>query len=574
MNDKKKSLWDNSLDNISEKHTAEAAETIYKKSVSETDSDELVVVEGGQQKRGIYTFAIAACLTVLVGVVVLASVLLTNGGIEIQPTDSDTSSVSIEENSEENSEGESSSLSQTESVITSAPETTTTDPMLESIIEPDTDNSVTESFDGVYDETICLFDDYLFFKIQPDNTLTLVSYESTNPQLVIFPERVADMPVTGISAHAFDKSRSFIELVLLPNSITTIEDGAFADCTMLEEIIIPDGVTEIRENTFKGCSSMKSAYLPAKLKYIHASAFEGCSSLLNLELPEGLEKIGSNAFSGCETLMELNLPASVSNIYGSAFSGCTSLRTVTLKKKGSLNPPLYISENAFANCSSLVTFTMSNGVKYVGASAFSGCSALTSMNLSNDLLKIGNEAFANCTALRKLLVPFGVSEIGENAFSGCTALTLECYALSCAEKYAKENNIPTAKAMGSTTNRTYLFEEIEYREFTDSQIEITGYVGNKEELVIPDMIDGKRVHVIANNAFDNTSVTSVILPYCVGEIRNEAFKDNKTLKKIVLPEGLFWIGERAFEGCTALETIKIPEVVTNLESGADRKSVV
>ena len=54
MNDKKKSLWDNSLDNISEKHTAEAAETIYKKSVTETDSDELVVVEGGQQKRRIY----------------------------------------------------------------------------------------------------------------------------------------------------------------------------------------------------------------------------------------------------------------------------------------------------------------------------------------------------------------------------------------------------------------------------------------------------------------------------------------------------------------------------------------
>ena len=93
MNDKKKNLWDNSLNNISEEHIAEMAQTLYKKSLSDTDSDELIVVEE-QKKSSRFIFVVAACIVALIGVVTMVSVMLLNGGIEIQPSDSTDSNTS------------------------------------------------------------------------------------------------------------------------------------------------------------------------------------------------------------------------------------------------------------------------------------------------------------------------------------------------------------------------------------------------------------------------------------------------------------------------------------------------
>ena len=91
MNDKKKNLWDNSLNNVSEEHIEEMAQTLYKKSLSDTDSDELIVVEE-QKKSNRFIFVVAACIVALIGVVTMVSVMLLNGGIEILPTESDTES--------------------------------------------------------------------------------------------------------------------------------------------------------------------------------------------------------------------------------------------------------------------------------------------------------------------------------------------------------------------------------------------------------------------------------------------------------------------------------------------------
>ncbi|MBQ8791261.1 MAG: hypothetical protein IJZ51_08120 [Ruminiclostridium sp.] len=96
MNDKKKNLWDNSLNNVSEEHIAEMAQTLYKSSLSDTDSDELIVVEE-QKKSNRFIFVVAACIVALIGVVTLVSVMLLNGGIGVQPLESDTEDYSAVE---------------------------------------------------------------------------------------------------------------------------------------------------------------------------------------------------------------------------------------------------------------------------------------------------------------------------------------------------------------------------------------------------------------------------------------------------------------------------------------------
>ena len=100
MNDKNKRLWENSLDLLDEEIIGESAKTLYKKSLSDTDSDELIVVEE-QKKNNRFIFVVAACVVALIGVVTMVSVMLLNGGIGVQPTDSTDSDSSFSESSEQ-----------------------------------------------------------------------------------------------------------------------------------------------------------------------------------------------------------------------------------------------------------------------------------------------------------------------------------------------------------------------------------------------------------------------------------------------------------------------------------------
>lgn len=62
------------------------------------------------------------------------------------------------------------------------------------------------------------------------------------------------------------------------------------------------------------------------------------------------------------------------------------------------------------------------------------------------------------------------------------------------------------------------------------------YTGNKQEVVIPATVNGKKVTVIAQ----------------------EAFKNNDTVRSIVISEGIETFYQSSFEGCSALEYIYIP----------------
>ena len=65
----------------------------------------------------------------------------------------------------------------------------------------------------------------------------------------------------------------------VPDTVTEIEDGAFAGCHGLMEVILPEGITEIKSNTFSDCTSLLRVTLPESVRKIRAGAFENCISL-------------------------------------------------------------------------------------------------------------------------------------------------------------------------------------------------------------------------------------------------------------------------------------------------------
>ncbi len=88
-----------------------------------------------------------------------------------------------------------------------------------------------------------------------------------------------------------------------------------------------------------------------------------------------------------------------------------------------------VAEDAFRECRSLKTVTLSQNVCELGAYAFRDCDALESIVFPEEMRypdgsngEIGIGCFDGCGLLRHLIIPEGVAVIHANAFHNCAAL--------------------------------------------------------------------------------------------------------------------------------------------------------
>ena len=154
--------------------------------------------------------------------------------------------------------------------------------------------------------------------------------------------------VTSIDDLAFNRSN--IVSITIPDSVTSIGESAFGDCSSLTSITIPDSVTSIGESAFYGCVS-----LPAEDNLRYAGRYlvgAADKSLSTYTIKEGTKWIGGNAFDDCSSLTSITIGNSVTSIGRSAFYGCSSLTSITIG-----NSVTSIGHNAFRDCSSLNEIT-------------------------------------------------------------------------------------------------------------------------------------------------------------------------------------------------------------------------
>jgi LPXTG-motif cell wall-anchored protein len=104
-----------------------------------------------------------------------------------------------------------------------------------------------------------------------------------------------------------------------------------------------------------------------------------------------------------------------STIWDNAFGNCTSLASVTLSNKLTS-----IGDSAFIGCTSLASINIPGSVQTIGIQAFAGC-PLTSVTLDNGIVTIGQAAFMS-TPITQITIPDSVTTIGQAAFAGCTSL--------------------------------------------------------------------------------------------------------------------------------------------------------
>ncbi|MCL2007192.1 MAG: leucine-rich repeat domain-containing protein [Treponema sp.] len=103
----------------------------------------------------------------------------------------------------------------------------------------------------------------------------------------------------------------------------------------------------------------------------------------------------------------------------------------------------------------------------------------------------------------------------------------------------------------------------------DFTVTIKRYIGDSEEIIIPDNFGGIPVTVIGNLAFlGNESLINVILPESLVIIEGSAFRDCIGLTEIKLPQSLTTIGSGAFENCEKLSKITIPKNTVDIATSA------
>ena len=376
----------------------------------------------------------------------------------------------------------------------------------------------------------------------------------------------------------------------IPNSVTSIREHAFQNCSGLTSVTIPNSVTSIGDYAFQNCSGLTSVTIGNSVTSIDSVTFDKCSNLVKSAYPSGL----SNPFSSGQAIEYPRDGAIIEDgfVYGPEKN---AIYFAPLSLEGEYIIPNYVNsigENAFYGCSGLTSVkAMPVNPPVMNDNSFEGLYETTTLsvpeNTVTDYLATNWSLFENlrngdyeavCQTyetgnLKYMLIPGKTQEDKNLAvvipgdYSSLTEVTIP-------ERFAVSDN---------GTNVRYFVDGIGFNAFNGCSKLATvtfnsrnasrligdyAFAGTKiSALTIPETVEA-----IGNHAFDGCkSLTGIVIPGSVKSIGNYAFYD-APLNKITLNEGLETIGERCFTApgysTKRIESIYIPSTLTSVGANA------
>lgn len=576
MNDKNKRLWENSLDLLDEEIIGESAQTLYKKSLTDFDENDLVIVET-EKKSKFPIFALVASIIAIIGVAVITGVIITNTGIFTTPLESED-----------------------ESNITSEYE-------------------IPEGTIGKFGYS---------FASDGSKGIILTSY-SGNPTELVIPDTIDGHKVVGIQEEVFRYCQA-LKTLTIPKSINTIRNVCFDYCESLEEIkvdsdneyfcsvdgvlfdkgkdiliryplakadkeyIVPDGVSIMEDKAFAYCKYLTAVTVSADVGCVSHYAFLSCEALKSVTLSEGVTGIGDYSFKSCKALEYISIPESVKYIRETSFVLCDSLVAINVDEDNdtycSVDGVLFsesmielikypackadeyysipegvtdIASHAFYNCKKLNRVSIPDGVSVIEDYTFYG-SHLTYVDIPYGVAVIGGNAFSNCPELSQVTIPVSVTEIDDYAFN------------STALKYV---TIPKTvisigrEAFGSCNDLTDIdvdalnihFCSVDGVLFSEDMKYLIQYpIGRTDaEYTIPDGI----TDIYSYAFYSADHLENVTFPDSILYIDDEAFAECRRLDSVNLPDTVYSIGDYAFKNCTSITSVNLPNSSLHIRNG-------
>ncbi len=349
--------------------------------------------------------------------------------------------------------------------------------------------------------------------------------------------------------------------VTVPPGVTSIDARAFDNCNGLTRVVIPNSVTNIGNFAFKACSNLGDVWMPKHLEgKLSANVFANCDrATVNYydkaytvtfrteegvveqrPYPDGVE-IGSlpstpthegYAFEGWwtatdgEQATEATVVTNDVTYYakwrGTAIVGDYTYTYSVLNGQAEIG-----ASNAWTMAATAVSPEPTGVVvipsilgKYpvtsIGEKAFSYCYDVTSFEIPEGVVDVRSHTFTLCSRLTDVIVPSSVTSIDMSAFQFCDKLV--------------NFTVDPANAVYSSRN---------------------GLLLSKDGRTLLRGVNGE-----------------VVIPSCVTEIGDSAFKGFHGLKSVVIPDGVLSIGANAFNSCRTLMGMAIPQSVTNIGTRA------
>ena len=218
-----------------------------------------------------------------------------------------------------------------------------------------------------------------------------------------------------IDNYAFYKCSSLNHFIM-PNSTLSVGKYAFRYDAGLTDIQLSTSLSIIYDYAYGECG-FSQLILPESLKSMQAGAFINNSNLTDITIPKKTEGIGAGAFENCSALESVTFKTHETKLTvdKNAFNHCAVLSKVNIDY---LDDWAHINfQNAAANPASTAHRLYLNGEEMVD------------IELPVGTKYIGNNVFNGCSDIRTLKIPATVEHVNDNIIAGCSSLTdVYCYA--------------------------------------------------------------------------------------------------------------------------------------------------
>jgi len=441
------------------------------------------------------------------------------------------------------------------------------------------------------------------------------SINSETTGKLTIPSSVNGYTVTAIATDAF--AGTGIGSVVIPSTIESIGENAFANCSKLDYIycnitdplecsvgatsfsnlqsdvflFVPNGTRALYEaaegwNRFTNiieCYNEKELYFAVcDANSLNAAEDEEYAVLTpNTDVAILIAASGSAISSGNvvipESIVDGNNTYLVEGIAADVFKG-TDITSVTLPSSLRL-----LGDNVFYGCKHLTEIVIPEGMRAISGEVFSGCVNLKSVTLPSTLTFICRDAFCGTGGSIETITsyidnPFDIEKKVFDAegtdFSGPTDYTIYNNATlyvpagTKAKYEATEgwNIFPNIVEMDIDVDGIYY--TISYVRDALDGIEQTIYSSDEEVAVV---IRAPRGGEYNGDINIPSSITYDGKTYDVVAIGEGAFADYKgkyVLRSVVIPSSVIAIGDEAFVESTTLESVDIPNSVVCIGENA------
>ncbi|MBR3805868.1 MAG: leucine-rich repeat domain-containing protein [Clostridia bacterium] len=439
---------------------------------------------------------------------------------------------------------------------------------------------ISEDNGPAFDDTVYTPTKGLEYSLSGDKSYYVVSGigEADGAEIVI-PSEHNGKPVKKIGEKAFAGGR-FISVVI-PDSITHIEDRAFFYCYNLKQVIGGRGVSILGEGVFENCISLTEYTVYKAMIKISSDAFMNCFALSAINVTPANElfasingdlyskngkillryalgkpddfytvsdtvsEIGAYAFAGAYRLSMVEFGKGVTKIGDGAFYACYGIEELYLP-----DTVQEIGSSAFANCSSLLSVN-TGGAKVISDGAFARCQRLRTAVIGDSAEKLGNYLFYHCRRLKNVTIGENADKIGAYAFGECSSLAqIELGGVKMIDSYAFYN--------------CYDLKSIDI----PAGVATIGYQAFFECKELADVTLRSGLVRIGKYAFCKTAISEIALPEGLLTIDDSAFAACANLDEIIIPDSVEIIGAYAFCGCETLESVVIGKGVKYIGSSA------